>query len=293
MSSIPYLPIYTDTYLATTPLLSLEEHGAYYLLMQYLWINGGKLPNSDFIIAKYFKVTQKKWQKLKKILQKFFVFSDEFITHSYIDQAYKKMVEKRRKYSQNARSRWSQTAEDQGSGQVDMPPEANVKIAPEVPDHDSNLPPPGSCNGILHARVSQAHIIKNNNIASFSYRELVDKSEVAAIAAATLTQVDTLFTKMNLPMPEDAHLVQEWVGKGANPARDILPIVEKLLQRNQRRQVSPPRSFSYFTPAIAIQMQQDPKTFQKSQPPHAPKRLGAILNSWNVMDRAEHPCTKN
>ena len=69
-NKIPYMPFYPTDYLAD-PLVrafTLEEHGAYLLLLIHLWNAGGWLPDDDRLLTGILGVTARKWKPLRSVL---------------------------------------------------------------------------------------------------------------------------------------------------------------------------------------------------------------------------------
>ena len=67
-----FLPLYVADYLADTAHLSLEEHGAYLLILLAYWRNGGPLPDDDNRFKNIIKKSKNKWLKLKLNIAPFF-----------------------------------------------------------------------------------------------------------------------------------------------------------------------------------------------------------------------------
>lgn len=64
--SVPSMPLFCGDYLADTKHLTLEQHGAYCLLLMITWRNNGRaLPDDDGLLARYLATTKDRW--LKKI----------------------------------------------------------------------------------------------------------------------------------------------------------------------------------------------------------------------------------
>lgn len=78
MSKAPSMPLFCGDYLKDTPDLSLEEHGAYLLLLMYTWSNGCRpLPDDDDRIARRLRITKERWQKkLRPVLAPLFDLAD-------------------------------------------------------------------------------------------------------------------------------------------------------------------------------------------------------------------------
>lgn len=72
MAEFPYLPIWTDAYLADTRHLTTEEHGAYLLLMMEAWRRPTcSLPDDDRLLARLAGVSADKWDEIKPVVMAF------------------------------------------------------------------------------------------------------------------------------------------------------------------------------------------------------------------------------
>jgi uncharacterized protein YdaU (DUF1376 family) len=77
MSAIPSMPLFCGDYLKDTTDLTLEEHGAYLMILMITWATGGKpLPDDDARMAKRLSIAKDRWvNKLKPVLAQFFDLS--------------------------------------------------------------------------------------------------------------------------------------------------------------------------------------------------------------------------
>lgn len=82
--SEPYLPLYVGDYLRDTGYLTLEQHGAYFMLLMRLWSAGGGLPSDEGKLARIAGVSVKKWRPIWADLSAFFEVADGQITHKRI-----------------------------------------------------------------------------------------------------------------------------------------------------------------------------------------------------------------
>src|SRR5689334_7243279 len=65
MSKLPSMPLFVDAYLADTTHLSLEEHGAYLLLLMAMWRRGGSIPDDDRDNARMLGLMPRSFLRLK------------------------------------------------------------------------------------------------------------------------------------------------------------------------------------------------------------------------------------
>lgn len=82
--SEPYLPLYVGDYLRDTGYLTLEQHGAYVMLLMRLWSAGGTLPADEAKLARIAGVTVKKWRPIWADLADFFEVEDGQLSHKRI-----------------------------------------------------------------------------------------------------------------------------------------------------------------------------------------------------------------
>lgn len=76
MAALPYLQFFPADYLADTMHLTLEEHGAYLLLIMNYWQTGKPLPDNDRRMSSICSTSVEKWLEIKPILNEFFILDD-------------------------------------------------------------------------------------------------------------------------------------------------------------------------------------------------------------------------
>lgn len=78
MADFPALPLFTDAYIGDTRHLTLEEHGAYLLLLMIAWRSPDcRLPNDDKRLATMLGISLKKWLALRPALTGPSMFREE------------------------------------------------------------------------------------------------------------------------------------------------------------------------------------------------------------------------
>lgn len=68
-----YMPLWIGDYLADTPHLTTEQHGAYLLLLMAYWRKGGPLPADEPTLARIAKMTTHKWKATRPVMVALFV----------------------------------------------------------------------------------------------------------------------------------------------------------------------------------------------------------------------------
>ena len=72
MAALPYIQIFPADYLADTAHLTLDEHGAYFLLILNYWQTGSPLRADDKRLASVCSTSVEKWLEIKGVLSEFF-----------------------------------------------------------------------------------------------------------------------------------------------------------------------------------------------------------------------------
>ena len=124
MPKRPWYPRNTGHYARDTKHLTLEQHGAYNLLMDHYWDHGeGCLPSDERkllqILSRVWGVTPQKTRKTWQVLTHFFVKKVDHFSHKRLDdeiQQADELIEKKRKAGQ-AGGQASAKARGQASGQ--------------------------------------------------------------------------------------------------------------------------------------------------------------------------------
>ena len=76
MSKLPFMPMFVGDYIADTPELSIEAHGAYCLILFYTWKGRKFLEDDDKKMCRILRLGNRKWQKIKKEILPYFDLSD-------------------------------------------------------------------------------------------------------------------------------------------------------------------------------------------------------------------------
>lgn len=108
---MPMQQWYPDAHIADTANLTLEEQGAYRLLMDHMWIKGGAIRNDDKEIARMLRISVKRWKKLKLVLSDYLIIELGFITQKRLQHDYKDAVNKSKTNAKNGQSGGLKTAE--------------------------------------------------------------------------------------------------------------------------------------------------------------------------------------
>ena len=103
MKKRPWMPLYVSDYMADTAHLSVEEHGAYLLLIMNYWHNGG-LPNDEEKLRRIAKMTARQWARSAETLKSFFQIPWK---HKRIDEELAHVIEISNKRSAIAQQKHS------------------------------------------------------------------------------------------------------------------------------------------------------------------------------------------
>jgi uncharacterized protein YdaU (DUF1376 family) len=95
MSKLPTMPFVVSDYIADTTHLSLEEHGAYLLLLFAMWRHEGFLPDIDADNARLLGVAPKHWLKLKARLAPFLIAANGRLSQKRLQIQWNWAIEQR------------------------------------------------------------------------------------------------------------------------------------------------------------------------------------------------------
>lgn len=98
------MPFLVDRYLADTTHLSLEEHGAYLLLLFAMWKRGGSVPDNDSDLARMLGITGKAWARLRPRLMPFLETYAGVLTQKRLQAQWNWAVENRARQSEKGRA---------------------------------------------------------------------------------------------------------------------------------------------------------------------------------------------
>jgi len=86
MAALPYMQLYVAEYLADTQHLTLEEHGAYLLLIMNYWQRGKALVDCNKRLSCVCRIPQERWLLIRPSLEEFFEVHDGLWWHGRIEK---------------------------------------------------------------------------------------------------------------------------------------------------------------------------------------------------------------
>ena len=104
MSKLPMMPFFVDDYTKDTLNLSLEEHGAYLLLLMAMWRHKGSIPDNDKDNARLLGIQPRAWLRLKQRLMPFFEIYAGQITQKRLQKNWNYAVENSNRQSQKGKA---------------------------------------------------------------------------------------------------------------------------------------------------------------------------------------------
>lgn len=127
MSKLPSMPLFVDAYLADTTHLTLEEHGAYLLLLMAMWRREGSVPDDDTMTARMLGLSPRAWLRLKpRLMPLLCIYGPEgakSLTQKRLQVEWNKSIENSLRQSEKgkagAKAKWQQKqllADGRGNG---------------------------------------------------------------------------------------------------------------------------------------------------------------------------------
>lgn len=216
--SEPYLPLYVGDYLKDTGHLTIEQHGAYFLLLMRMWSAGGALPNDEAKLSRLAGVTQKKFKALWPDLSELFQIGEGQITHKRVTLELRKAEALREKRAAaGAKGGAAKTLKTNRSAQ------ANAKAEPKQ-----------IISGQEDKDASQAqHPLAGRGRADLNLIE-------AQLREASGQESDPTPSLFVLSAPLG------WLESGHDWQLDVLPTIRSIAARMSRK----PKSWDYYTEPI-------------------------------------------
>mgnify|MGYP003148400954 CR=1 FL=1 len=108
MAELPFMPLWTDAYLADTDHLSFEQHGIYLKLLMLIWRTPGcQVPNDQAWIERRMRLSSGQFENLlKPLLEEYLDNTGNYITSKRLQREFEYAQEKSQKQSARAKSRW-------------------------------------------------------------------------------------------------------------------------------------------------------------------------------------------
>lgn len=276
--SIPSMPLFCGDYLKDTTELTLEEHGAYLMILMITWAQGGKpLPDDPARMATRLRITKERWlKKIRPVLAPLFDLSDGTWRNARLEREWEYVQQKIAAQRENGAMGGRPRKGAPGNG-----PNSGASSHCNIPqDRDTN-----SLNG--HETTKPNGFDRRNpNETTHPPSSSADAVEEDEDAGARVAEVvERVAAMIDLPGNREAcrATVTGWLKEGADPDIDIFPVVADVLNRTKQVRI---RTFGYFTEEItnSRRARLEPKGdksnvehIRKSRKPDAGERNAAIL----------------
>jgi uncharacterized protein YdaU (DUF1376 family) len=137
MAEFPAMNWFADAYLADTRHLSLEEHGAYRLLLDIAWRSPNRtIPDDDKRLSQMLGITRARWLRMRPTILAFWQRTDGGWTQKRLQKEWKHAQERSDKARSSANARWNaKLLKTNGSG------DASAYAQPHAQPHARNMLP--------------------------------------------------------------------------------------------------------------------------------------------------------
>jgi uncharacterized protein YdaU (DUF1376 family) len=179
------MPYFGDAYMADTRHLTLEEHGAYHLLLLIAWRSPDcVLPNDDRRLAQMLGITPKKWTSLKPTITAFWTLTERGWEQKRLTKERRWVEEKSRKNSNAAKQKWAAK-----SRKNKEPSDANAQANAQADEPANGYPPPPP-------PCSSEQVISSNEDSSSGDEPALSVEEV-------FRSFQSMMGDLGLPVPRD------------------------------------------------------------------------------------------
>lgn len=233
MAAFPYLPLFTDAFLADTGHLTAAETGAYLLLLMVAWRSPDcRLPDDDAKLAKWARVDRRNWSKMKPTIMEFWTFGDGHWTQKRLLKEHAGVCKRASTARQNgaAGGRPKSLKTNDTGNPVGSPGITQKKAPITTPIEEIGG------GGDARARTSPGGLIS---------KEAWDLFEQVAAAAGVETGPATPPGWCGAP-----NRIQAWLNQGWTPEAAIAGVRASMAHKRD----GPPGTVGYFEKAIAREM---------------------------------------
>lgn len=142
-----WMPLYVADYVADTPYLTTEQHGAYLLLLMAYWRNGPP-PDNDAILASLVKMAPDAWSIARAVLVRYFEVCEGFWIHKRVEVEMEKAKRNRAtahdKASKAAKAKWEKARMLQALPEhvLEQCPSPSPSTTPTKPHQEQSATPP-------------------------------------------------------------------------------------------------------------------------------------------------------
>jgi uncharacterized protein YdaU (DUF1376 family) len=220
------MPMYIGDYLGDTMHLTTEQHGAYLLLLFYLW-RRPVLADDDAVLAKICGLSSGAWRRTRAVLAEFFLIADGTWRHNRIDKERARVQGVNDSYAAKAQkaslARWNSDAPS-------IPPSNAPSNAPSIPPSIASSIP----QAMLEHADTQSH--------THTHKDLRAKTSRVDVRHAVFRSVLAEYWLAKNPLSPE----MPWTGRDAAQLNQLLkasPLLNEvqfrqLLQNRARSQVA-------------------------------------------------------
>lgn len=101
MATLDVIELEIPKYLSDTTHLSLDQHGAYLLILMAMRIAKGSLPDDDKVLANICRVSMSRWRKLAPVVRSFLISEGGRVTQKRVKSDVEKCLETSQKNARN------------------------------------------------------------------------------------------------------------------------------------------------------------------------------------------------
>lgn len=101
MTKRPWMPFDIPAYMGDTTGFSVDQHGAYVLILCAMWMEGGFLPDDESVLANIAKMGLKRWRKIRDPIMRKLIHTPDGVTQNRLLKELRRadLVSQKRKHS--------------------------------------------------------------------------------------------------------------------------------------------------------------------------------------------------
>jgi uncharacterized protein YdaU (DUF1376 family) len=268
MSKRPWYKRFGADFIAGTLMLSLEEKGAYSILLDLMYDRGAPIPDDAKWLATVMGCSTRRWGTIRKRLidtgkiqaEENYLTNKRAIFQSKAeDLEHQKFTENGAKASRKSVENVPKVIRKSAENSTNISRTTAEAEAQSIEnnDLDEKLLKPNGSGGLEHragAPPPSQKLDSSTNLSASALdtaREADADAKLVAIAVDVGKKVTDLMGVTDDPRwLGNWSMVQAWLNEGFSPETDILPTVATIVQKLKRSNRAMPSTLNYFTKAI-------------------------------------------
>lgn len=222
----PWMRWFPGDYIGATGDLTLEEHGAYSLLLNHMWCRGGKLPADHGRLARILGVGEQVFSRVWATIGRHFNAEDDgTITNRRVSEELRRANGRKEQAEKSAEKRWDSNAPAHAPAlPTHMREQCSSNAISEVRDQKSDPEDPDPDRRLTPAVEDSLSLVPDEPEAAPKSKRVRKTELPAGFFNACLTDFcvgwSSLYGEKYVPQPDELGLMRSFLGRLPEEQRD-------------------------------------------------------------------------